>query len=241
MKLEELFTQLSYGELSNLKMGDEGSGDLTVTDQKKIINHTQQALTNLYSRFCHNKDFVTLRQDGDITKYRIHPSHAVNHTTPANLLPRYIIDSIAEPFEQPIIKIRSIKRIKEDGTLCTNELLINDDTREGSIKTLSYDRIMITKPVHDEELFVEIQLNHPVIPLPVDLNYEIQLAPALEEALILKVASRIFASMNGEENLMKASTLSSGYEQICQMVTAEDLLQISSSEDANRFAIGGWT
>lgn len=240
MKISQLFSQLSYGELSNLTVGDDGSGEIADQNHPKLIHHTQQALTNLYSRFAHRKAYVVMKQDELVQKYRIHPLYAVTDTTPNNTAARHIIDTEQSPFTTPIIKILSIRKILEDSTLAEVDLLINDDTRVGAVKTLAYDEIYIREPVQDELLLIEVQLNHPVIALPVDLDYEISLAPVLEEALVLKVAARVFGSMNGQDNMIKAQSLNAAYENVLQMVQFEDLLQNTSTEDHSRFVIGGW-
>ena len=240
MKISNLFSQLSYGELSNLTLGDDGSGNIAEHNYPKLIHHTQQALTNLYSRFAHRKDYVVVKLDAEIQKYRIHPLYAVNDTTPNNTVPRHIIDTVTTPFLTPIIKILSIRKILEDGVLADVDLLINDDTREGAVKTLAYDEIFVREPVQDELLLVEVQLNHPVISLPVDVDGEIFLAPVLEEALVLKICARVYGSMNGQENTIKAQSLNAAYENVLQMVQFEDLLQTTSTEDHARFVIGGW-
>lgn len=240
MKISELFSQLSYGELSNLSIGNDGSGAISSEHYAKITHHTQKVLTNLYSRFMHKKDYYVLKLDESITKYMIDPLYAVSDTTPLNTKPRYIIDTVEEPFDQKIIKVMSVHLINEDTTLATEGILLNDDSREGSIKTLTYNQLYIREPVQDQLLMIGVQLNHPVIPQPVDLEYEIILAPVLEEALIAKVASRIYGSMNGQENLIKSQSLNAEYEAILQIVQFEDLLQTSSTEDHYRFVLGGW-
>lgn len=240
MKISELFSQLSYGELSNLTIGGDGSGSVPKEHQPKLIHHTQQVLTNLYSRFAHRKAYIVLKQDALVHKYRIHPLFAVTDTTPNNTAARHIIDTEASPFTTPIIKILSIKKIMEDGSLAEVDLLINDDTRIGAIKTLAYDEIFIREPVQDELLLVEVQLNHPVIALPVDLTAEIFLAPVLEEALVLKICARVYGGMNGQDNMIKSQSLNAAYESVLQMVQFEDLLQNTSTEDHARFVIGGW-
>lgn len=240
MKISQLFSQLSYGELSNLTIGDDGSGNIAEQHYPKLIYHAQQALTNLYSRFANRKAYIVVQQDELVQKYRIHPLYAVTDTTPNNTAPRHIIDTEQSPFTTPIIKILSIRKILEDSTLAEVDLLINDDTRVGAVKTLAYDEIYIREPIQDEMLLVEVQLNHSVITLPVDLDYEISLAPVLEEALVLKVAARVFGSMNGQDNMIKAQSLNASYENVLQMVQFEDLLQNTSTEDHSRFVIGGW-
>jgi hypothetical protein len=236
MKIRDLFSQLSYGELGNLSIGGDGSGVIAESDHGKIIHHTQQALTNLYSRFSNRKSYLVLQQSEAIKTYSITPAHYVDDVTVGNTLPRYIIDSDTGTFATPIIKILSVREIGEDGKVSAENLL----TKEGGLRTPSYNEIYIQAPTDGTYLAVEVQMNHPTIPLPVDLDYEISLAPVLEEALVLKVSSRVYGSMNGQENMVRSQALNAGYEGILQIVQFEDLLQLTENEDQTRFEIGGW-
>ena len=51
MKLPDLYRELSYGELSNLALGVEGSGAIAEEHQPRIVQFANEALLKLYSRF----------------------------------------------------------------------------------------------------------------------------------------------------------------------------------------------
>ena len=62
MNLGTFFQSLSFGELSNLSIGENGAGTIKEAEQEKITHFTNQALTQLYSKFPHNVDYVILEQ-----------------------------------------------------------------------------------------------------------------------------------------------------------------------------------
>lgn len=57
MNVGDFFRNLSYGELSNLSMANSGDGTIRAEDQSRVIHYTNQALTRLYVRFAHNRNY----------------------------------------------------------------------------------------------------------------------------------------------------------------------------------------
>ncbi len=239
MNVGEFFTLLSYGELSNLIIGGEGSGEIPAEHHSRILTLTQHALKGLYSRFAHKIDYVTLRQVEGLHRYDIRKTHAVTDATVGNTSERYLIDSALEPFPGEVVKIVSVRPIHEEYGL-QKDLLINDVSDESELKALSYDQLYFVNPEAGKEFLLEVQLNHPKLTIPANRDEDILLAPVLESALSYKVASRIYSSMNGAENISKAAILDAQYEGVCNLVTLEDLLQVGSTNQGDRFQMGGW-
>jgi len=240
MNVGSLFARLSYGELSDIAMGMDGDGTISVDAQPKIISHANHALTLLYSRFTCNMNYVALRVTADTRRYHFDPLHNDSDTDVGNTSPRYLADTVTEPFAGDLIKILCIK--DADGTM----LPLNDTAAVNAVRTLTFNKIILPELEDDTQfevgklLTVEYQARHLELVNPADLAQEIELAPILEEALLFKIASRVFAGMRGEENMVVSRILNDQYEQVCLSVTDLDLLQNSTSDDHSRFIANGW-
>jgi hypothetical protein len=242
MKLGDFFAQLSYGELSGLSIGMEGAGTIDPTQQMRVTNFTQKALTRIYSRFSHNVSYVNIALHEDIHTYRMQTQYTVSDDTVGNNATRYIQDSISDPFLGNLIKITAIRLEGETEDDDATDILINDTIFPGSAKTISFDSFYLSEPEADRFLTVELMMDHTelLVEGAVDLETEIILAPVLYEALEAKVASMIFSGMSGEERMAKARKLESDYERICSLIEKRDLLQNSSSAANSKFSNGGF-
>lgn len=229
MNLGTFFTNLSYGRLSNLSIGDEGAGSIKVTERDRITHYVNQALTLLYSRFAHNVDYVTLEQVEGLQRYKLDPLYAVSDTDVGNTNPRYILDTVAEPFSGNLIRIIGIEEedTDEDVDTLTQKLEINErysfDLTKG-VRLLSYNTLFIQTPTAGRKLTIEYQAGHAPLSIPHDITETINLAPILHNALEAKVGQKVFSAMVSEESQVKAAMLDAEYERICQTVESENLL-----------------
>lgn len=241
MIVSELFENLSYGELSNLSMSLEGSGEIRAEDQSKLVRYTNQALKLIYARFPHNRDYVNIRLSEGRHKYPLQTKYTVSANEVA-ADQQFILDSVTEPFEGNLLKIIGIRQEDIETTLIdeTKPLKINSRYGIFSVQTLTYDTLYVGDPVDGAELRIEYQATHPRLTMPPDLTEVINLFPLLEEALELKVAARVYSSMNGEEYAAKASRLDAEYESVCQLIETKDLLQLSSSTEHDKLTNQGF-
>ena len=51
MKLSDIFSQLAYGELSQVSLVDQGTGLISTTKYAPVVAHVNMGLTALYTRF----------------------------------------------------------------------------------------------------------------------------------------------------------------------------------------------
>lgn len=242
MNVEDLFAALSFGELNSLSMALDGSGDIDDLNKSKVIYYANQALTALYTRFPHKRNYVDIELQEDLKRYYLKDEFAVSNTDVANTSPRYILDSVAEPFDRRLSKIVSI--YDPDAECYRNQdLLINDFGAEAAVKTLGYNGFLVNEHITGNVLTVEYQCLHPKLNFkePDDAE-EIELAPVLEEALTCRIAAKVFGSMGSEEALVKSQSYMNIYETICQRAEADDTLQtsIATSYRHDRYKDGGW-
>lgn len=232
MNVAELFRNLSYGELINLKIGMDGEGSIEPSAQSRILNYAEQALEQIYVRFSHNRDYVTLKLAEGVKTYDLTQIHAATNTDETNTALRYILDTEDNPFTGRLLKILAVKDLDDEEDEFNQELLLNSSRNPNAIELLSYNRLHFKTVVADRLLSVELSLRHKAFPLRVDPTFEIELHPALNDALCKLIAAKVYAAMNGQENAAKAANLTAEAEMIFQRAEAEDLLQLSTSNEA---------
>lgn len=74
MELQNIFDQLTYGELANLSIGGADSGGISEANTPKVISHINLALSALYTKFVlSEKELVITIEDG-VTEYALEPT-----------------------------------------------------------------------------------------------------------------------------------------------------------------------
>lgn len=217
MLLGELFTSLSYGELSNLSMGNDGTGLIASKDRNKLTHYTNQVLVELYTRFTHKVNYVEFTLQADKTEYALQAEYGVENL--GKILSVLLIDPVTSE---------------------ETDLLINDEDATCSVRTLTYDTIHIKDPLDGATMVLECQMLHTPLSIPCNLSEQITLVPILNAALECKVASKVYYSIGGEDALLKAQGLEAQYERICQMVESKDILQNTRTNAATNFTAAGF-
>lgn len=232
MNVTELFQRLSYGELSNLAIGGEGSGTIPDASKPKLISYLNTALLRLYSKFVLKETYLFLQSYENITHYNLSKKHAQTSAAVTGIV-RYILDTTERPFMDDVIKVTSVHR--ENGC----ELALNDVNAEYSLFTPQPLVLQIPKPIATDMITVLYQARH--VPIgSTDLTAVIDLPSVLEEALQLFMAHQIFFHMNGQDNGIKAAGYLKNYEMACQQVTDRDLVNSSVSTTENKFRQRGF-
>lgn len=228
MNIGDLFQRLSFGELSNLSLAEGGSGFIALDQQDKLVSHANAALTQIYSRFAHKTYYVTFALDAGRETYKV----AADDT------------ALQDPgsFPGSVIKIIGAKILDDPATTDDESETLGINHRRGnrSIKIGAHDAIRVEDPKDGEILEVEYRGRHRKLTVPADLAEEINIHPALEEALEANVAARVYSSMNGEGNMIKSKDLFNAYEVACAIVSAEDLLNETGIDEFDRLRAAGW-
>ena len=103
MKLEDLFSRLSYGELSNLSIGNEGRGSIKEEDIPKLVAHVNDGLTRIYSRFVLCTKQLLIEQVQHITNYHLITKYA--ESAGADVPWPYIKDLPGNLFKGDVIRM----------------------------------------------------------------------------------------------------------------------------------------
>lgn len=194
MNLNDVFVRLCYGELKNLALSSGGMIDSS--EHPQLVGHINHALTLLHSRFALRRGFFTLRVTPDHTTYVLRPGEA----------------QIISPLSDELIAITEVKN--EQGA----SIPIDMPDAGFHLRRLAHDTLLIEDVPNletAEDWKVEYVARHPRINLPANLTQAIQLPPMFEEALLMKVAARVYDGMNGEENAAKAARLDKQYAAFC--------------------------
>lgn len=236
MNVGDLFLRLSYGELSNLALGQSGTGVVLNKDQGRIVTYANAALIELYSRFIHKRSFVDVELQEDVTIYRLSSAYAVSQTEANPTKPHYLKDTIEEPFEDDVIKIISYSYENKDPNAdpCVQQQVLD------SIRRLSFDSFKVTAPKAGAVINIEYQAKHAPLSLPADRSEMIYLAPLLWSALDAHICAAAYSSMNGEANAVKAQGLSIKYESLVAQAKQDDLLQEMTEKDNDKLQQFGW-
>lgn len=215
MLLSELFKTLSFNELSNLSIGNEGKGSIKPEQYERFIDFTNNALLELYSRFAINTKELILQTYDYKSIYPIKSEFALSNTSSNQI--KYIIDTPNDPFIDDIISITGVRN--EVG----NALPINDPEQWASVFTPQVDTLQLTHVSDSQVFFVEYKAKPTKLiynpnDLDATLNQEFILPTALYEALRYRVANYFISPMTGQGIQAKTQQLDQLYQDKCNEI-----------------------
>lgn len=232
MNIEDLFRSLSYGELSNLSLSNDGSGTIVESARPKIIMYANDALTRLHTRFPLRTKDVLIQMYSHITNYHLLPRFAQN-TKPQVEKYTYILDLPLEPFVDEVLCIESVF----DTFGC--DLPLNDSGDPRSVFTPQPKVLQVPNPIAGAALNVVYRTKHD----PLDhakLDQPIFLPDTFHSALTAYIAYKVYSHMNTAEASNKAQEHLAFYESVCGEVKENDAINTSISTTNERFSQRGW-
>lgn len=247
MNLQEVFDQLTYGELSQLSIGGNEAGAISASNYNRMVPHVNLALTALYKRFPLKEGRLTVELQSDRTTYPIQSKYAVSSRSSREAV-RYIKDSTNSKFLDDIHKIERV---------CTSlgfEFSLNDESDPYSMLTPSATVLEVPKAIAEQSVDLPDQLktqflvlvyraNHPKI--VADGTYlepetiQLELPESHLEPLLLFIASRIHTptGMTNETNM--GNTYYTKYEAACQQLEVTNL-RVDQGSQNTRLQRNGW-
>ena len=245
MKLQEIFDQLTHGELSQISFGGGEAGVIAPSNYSKVVSHVNLGLTSLHKRFPLKEGRVGLQLVPGITTYNITSKFALNSRSTREPV-KYVIDTVDAPFKDDIHKIERV--LTSDGY----ELPLNDGSDMYSLYTPTVARLRIPEVIvaqsidlpdqfKTETLEIVYRANHVKIN-PEDLmpdEVEVHLPESHVEALLYYIASRCHNPVGLQTEFQIGSAYSAKYEQACQELERFNLLVDQGSQNT-RLANGGW-
>jgi hypothetical protein len=225
MKLQEVFDQLTYGELSQLSIGGNEAGVISVSNRERVIPHVNMALAAIYKRFPLKEGRVTV------------PLVAGTYT--------YTV--VGED-------INRIERIFTNSAL-KEELSLNNEIDIYSCFTTSPKVLVVPVAIVDDistlpaalkatALDLVYRANHPKLQeKDADLDpdeLELEIPYTYIEPLLYFVASRMLANTGtGQFEGLASNNYMQKYEMAAQLLTNLNP-QVENTTKNARFRDGGW-
>ena len=245
MTLQEVFDQLTYGELAQLNIGGAGTGVINGTNYTRVLSHVSLGLTSLYKRFALKEGRLIVQLDPSISTYSLSGKFAATNTRSREPI-KYLLDSAMQPFQDDLLKVEQVL------TDLGFEMAVNDRSNPLSVMTPAATTLRVPLPVvlrskdlpeqlKTETLEVVYRANHFKIAAE-DVDPEmvlLELPDAYQEALLYFVASRVNNPIGMSNEFDASSNYSVKYEQACQQLELQNL-QVDQGSENTRFYSRGW-
>lgn len=244
MKLQDVYDQLSYGELRLTFMGAGKEGSSTdKPDFMRLLPSMVLGLTSLHSRFRLREGTMTVALTEGRASYVLMSQFAEseNATNPI------ILDS-ADPFKDNLLKIEKIYGIC-DGV--EYRIPLNNTTVKHGIRTPTMTSLLLPTDTDEApwllettELRVVYRQDHPALDLAVanaaPTEVTVELPPSHLQALLLFMASRIVTPMGMDPGVMHdGNNFQLKYDTACSEL--QDLgLEIDEVVATDQPEINGW-
>ena len=247
MKLTEIFSHLTYGELSQLSIGGSEAGVIDETNYARVISHINLGLTALYKRFPLKEGRITLGLSLGRMTYPLTTDYAVSNTKSKQLV-KYIQDSTAESFTNDILKVEGVYTAND------YEFGLNDLADPYAIMTPSPTVIRVPPMVVAQSsdlpeelktatLLVTYRANHPIIVADFGWfdpeTYEVELPYTHLEPLLFFVASRVNNPIGMVNEFNAGNNYAAKYEHSCQLLEALNL-KVDQGSQADKLHDRGW-
>lgn len=243
MTLQEIFDQLSHGELSQLSLGGSGDAGINESNWDRVLTAVNRGLTELHKRFLLREGRVALAMREGVSQYLLDPKHALTQP-PSFGEDKYLLDTAADPFTGELLKVERV--YAADGS----ELLLNGggdtwDLAQRSVRTPTYNRLVLPALLPVQSLTVVYRADHPRLVMgegafdPATVS--VDLPRSHEEALVYFVASRLFSPMglSGATAYHEGNNYLQLFEQACLLLENQDY-QNKEVEQNYRLHRNGW-
>ncbi|TNE95309.1 MAG: hypothetical protein EP328_10090, partial [Gammaproteobacteria bacterium] len=214
MTLEEVFEQLSAGELAQVFLAEGGTGEVPKEKRLQVLAHIKLGLTALHKRFLLREGTITIGLVEGQQKYVIDKLYAASNTKSTAPV-KYIQDS-ADPYLSDLLKIERV--YAEDGT----ELSLNVVDDPDSAFTPNFKTLVLPEDLEGTTVKVVYRADHPVIdPIlakAVPFKVEIELPPGHLEPLLYFVASRVMNPIGMTNDFHDGNNFAAKYEMACQQL-----------------------
>lgn len=233
MKLQDIFNQLTAGEFSQLSIGGQDQGVINEANYATVVAHVNLALASLYRRFHLKEGRIKLALQPGLQAYQLKSDFAVSSRRSREPV-RYILDSVADPFHDDIIKVQQVLTDRD------LELPLNDAADALSCMTPRLNTLTVPKAIavqgadtptwlRTNNLTVVYRAAHPAITIGIGLfdpnRVDIELPYSHLEALLFFVASRVNNPVGMSNEFHAGNNYAAKYESACRELEALNLEQ----------------
>ena len=241
MTLQQIFDLLSHGELSQIDLG--GTNGIEESNWDRVLSAINLGLTELHKRFPLRSEQVVLQMQEGQLRYTLDVKFAVsNQANPT--VTKYLIDSAADPFLGRVLKIEKVF----DASGCElnlNRLGDSFDQAHSTVRTPSYNTLILPTLLPVQALTIEYRGNHPLLVKsqgyfnPGDVTVE--LPDTHLTALLYFVASRLFnpTGLSGNTAFHEGNNYEAKFEAECQRLE-DDGYENGEHEENSRLRRNGW-
>lgn len=231
MYLKDYLTELSYKELSNLALSDNGSGTIKPDRIPFVVSCINEALLRLYSKFMLKEGSLIVELRKWLSEYNLNSAYAYSNTSSID---KYIVDG-DQPFTDDLIKVLEVS------DRFGRNIPLNNASNSMSVFTPRPDVLQVPNPsLYGGLLSLIYQARHPVLNFEQNPNQEIELPDTLMGALSAYVAYSVYNCINTEEATNAAQKYMQTFVALIQETTETDTLNTSISQDNSRFLKNGW-
>lgn len=236
MQLQDILRDLSYNELSNHSMSEEGSGTIREDSIPKVVTSINSVMRRLHNQFSLKKGSIRLVLIKDVNRYELKSEYAYTKNTPP--VPgrvAYIADSEDDPFIDDILQILEVR--DRQGRIVP----LNDPDKPFGIRNTRPDLIFFREDKYCGELHLTYKAKFQPIVLDLcELDHDVVIPDQLYKALTAGVAAEIYGAMNGQDNQLNAQNFSLIYSTTCDEVALVDSISETTSETGTLFEKNGW-
>ncbi len=246
MKLSEIFSQLTTGELSMLSIGGAEQGVIQESNHQAVLNHINLGLAYIFHRFPLKEGRLKLVLYPDMVSYKLH-SRFVDSNAASTELIKYLVDE-GSPFMDDLLKVQAVMTQNGDA------VSLNDNKDKYSCHTPS--TLVLTVPLavtnqypdlpdclKTDYLDIVYRASHPK--LEMDFGYmdpeevEVDLPYPYLEPLLYFVASRCYHPMSMSSEINQGSSYAMKLEQACQRLELTNLA-VDQGASNDRLIRNGW-
>jgi hypothetical protein len=238
MMLLDLFKDLTYGELSQLKVGNlipgEHESEVDPTRYAQVLTWVNLGLTAIYTRFLLSRKEIVIQQYEAIPTYILLSDFAISNVASSED-PKYIVDTALDPFQDDVLHIEEVYDEEDE------KLFLNDVTEETSLFTPDYRSIKVPDPDDAVTMTVHYRAAHPLIEYVYGMDpsiIEIMLPIALHEAFLNYIGSRAYAALGGDQGV-EGNDYYQKFENSCNNIERFGL-EIQPEPGSWRFDARGW-
>lgn len=234
MQLDELYSMLSYGELSNLAIANNGTGTITDEAKPRIVLYANEALLRLHTKFVLLQKSLMIELQEGLTNYHLQPAYAMQSFDDAIAEYPYIRDLPENKFTGDVIKVMSVQNT------WGGVRPLNDAKQYFSCFTVAPQILQVPVCRTDEVISVNYQARHRKLEASENGYKTLDLSDTLHGALTAFIAHKVYNSINTQESMVIAQSHIAMFDTICADAVEMDVLNMSVSEINTRFNSRGW-
>lgn len=231
--IEDLFKELSYGNLNTLAMSNGGDGTIKEKNHPMLINYINDGLLELFTRFRLSEESVVIEQSEWITNYKLSSEYSYYSSQKDNEH-LYILDHEDAVFNDNVVNILAVYNE------CGDRLPLNDVNSKDSVFTPNPTTVQVPCPVSGKCLTVQYQALHRRLEYD-DLSQCVSLnTPVLRSALINYVSGKVYGSIGSEDGVNKVMLYTEMYEKLCNEIKENSFLQTYEAPHILKFKQRGY-